>query len=329
MKVSPALAQLLADRRKAFNGKVASLRSRNPGFDTAALSAFLIDPLDPLLARVLEARPDGGAAFVDAGFDMALALVEHGWAGNGPRGTIIGHLWRELAPAMAPMIAANPRETIGALSNSAIKLAGLPEVRLADWIACLRQLGASAASPQELRSLAIIAAWRSGAAHLRAAALAAAINPELACAIVGAAAGAEWSELTERFAAQRWWTPDGSTPANGHRLGRFIGFGGDLAEPPELSVIDDNFILSSGGKHFMLEADGFGAVLRRAGADYAAAAKPATPARLDAQNQLRADDRMVPCDWPANGLMLAVTSDSMAVVSSHSHAVMVFPRAMP
>ncbi len=329
MRVSPALAQLLADRRKTFNGRVASLLSRNPGFDTVALSAFLVEVLDPLLARVIEVRPDGGAAFVDAAFDMALALVEQGCAGDGPRGQIVRRMWLEIAPAMAPLIASNPRETLGALSNAAIKLATLSGFDRKGWMGRLQDLSAQASNPKELRSLTVLAAWRSGAAHLRTAALAADIDPALACAAVGAPRDAHWPDLVDRFTAQRWWTPDGSTPPNGHRLGQFIGFGGDFATPPHLSMFDDHFILSSADRHFLLEADGFGAILRRAEPEQAAAATPASHAQLHGDTQVRADDRLVPCDWPEDGLSIAATSESIALVSRHSHTVRIFPRTMP
>jgi hypothetical protein len=329
MRVSPALAQFLADRRKTFNGRVASLLSRNPGFDTAALSAFLVNELDPLLARIIEVRPDGGAAFVDAAFDMALALVEQGCAGDGPRGRIVGQIWRDIAPAMAALVSSNPRETLGALSNAAIKLSALSGVDRSGWLRRLRQLADRVTSPRDLRSLTIIAAWRSGAAHLRTAALTAEIDPALACAAVGALPTAQWPALVEQFTAQRWWTPDGSTPPNGHRIGKFIGFGGDFAVPPQLGVFDNHFILSSADRHFLLEADGYGAILRRAEPEQAGASTPAAPARLHQGNQLRADDRLVPCDWPNDGLTIATTSESMAIVSPHSHSVHIFPRTMP
>ena len=62
MPVSAPLADLLADRRAGLNARVAMARSRQPNLDTAALSAFLRDPVDPLLGHVLRERPDGGAA---------------------------------------------------------------------------------------------------------------------------------------------------------------------------------------------------------------------------------------------------------------------------
>ena len=328
MAASPALAQLLADRRKTFNGRVAAARTRSPGFDTAAFSAFLTGALEPLLDAVLAARPEGGAAFVDAAFDMAVALTEQGWAGEQPRAKVVSDLWRHVAPGMAPLIAANALDTLGPLTNAAIKLAGEPGVRLADWMDTLRRLGGQAGSGSELRALAILAAWRSGAAHLRGTALAAEIDPALACATFGADAGADWAKLVAGFGADRWWTPDRSAPRNGHRIGAFIGFGGRFAEPPRLGVLGDGFILSSAGEHYLLEADAYGATLRPVDPEQGQAAQPAPRAALEG-GHLRADDRLVPCEWPQEGLRFAATTDSIAVVSQLSHAVRVLPRSLP
>lgn len=327
MAASLALAQLLADRRKTFNGRVATARTRSPGFDTTVFSDFLTSALDPLLGAVLTARPEGGAAFVDAAFDMAVALTEQGCTGEQARAKVVGEVWREVAPGLAPLIAANPRETLGPLTNAAIKLAGEPSVNLADWLNTLQRLGGQASSGGELRALAILAAWRSGAAHLRDAALTAEIDPALACAAVGALAGDDWAQLAARFAADRWWTPDRSAPQDGHRLGAFTGFGGRFVQPPRLGVLGESFILSSAGEHFLLEADAYGATLRTVTPEQGAAAVPAASAALEG-GYLRMSDRLVPCEWPQDGLRSAATADSIALVSPLSYAVRVLPKTV-
>ncbi len=329
MKVSPALAQALADRRKTFNGRIAAARSRNPAFETDAFSQFLADTLDPLLAAVLAVRPDGGAAFVDAAFDMGIALVQSGWAGGQPRADLVRGLWRDVAPNLATIVATHPRETLGALTNATIKLSQEKAVRLQGWMQTMRAHGGKASSAAELRAMATVAAWRAGAAHLREAVLAIQMTPTLACLAVGADKTADWATLVAGYTAHRWWTPDGSAPPDGHRLGDFTGFGGRFGAPPRLGVLGDTFMLSSGEVHFVLDADAYGATLRPASREDGDAAVPAQPASLVHGDRLRADDRTVPCDWPQDGLYLAQTRDSIAVVSRFSHAARVIPRTLP
>ena len=98
-------------------------------------------------------------------------------------------------------------------------------------------------------------------------------------------------------------------------------------EPPRLGLLDGAFVLSSAGEHFVLEADGYGATLAPLDPEGAAPAY-ATEQPLLERGMLRADDRLVRCEWPQEGLVAARTGDSIAVVSPVSYGVKVFARAL-
>ncbi|MEA1072929.1 hypothetical protein [Sphingomonas sp. LY160] len=329
MPVSSPLADLLADRRAGLNARVAMARSRQPNLDTAALSAFLRDPVDPLLGHVLRERPDGGAAFIDTVFDMALSLVEHGRAGNTPRSAIVLKLWREVAPALAPFVAINPRDSLGALTNAAINLAAVPGVRLDEWLDILARLGGEVRSVPDLRALVILAGWRAGAAHLRDAALGVAIKPALALQAVSAPPDASWDEIVATFRSSRWWRPDGSTPSEGHRVGSFTGLGGRFPVPPALFAFGNAFFARSGDQHFLLDADTYGATLRPVFAEALTDAQPACPAPVTPNRGVEVDGHPLECDLPANGLAMALTDDSIALASPWSYQLRVYPRRRP
>ena len=329
MTVSPVLARLLADGRATFNSRVASVRLRYPGLDTEALDAFLCNLLDPLLNRVVEAEPDCGAAFLDACFDMALALTEHGWTGGRPRARVVERLWQDVAPAIVPAIARDPRVTLGALTNAAIKLASEPAACLDRWMAIMARLGGRAGSPDELRALAVLAAWRSGVAHLREAALEAAIDPAIACEAVGAEGRHDWPVLVEYYRHDRWWTPDRTTRSQGHRLGDFTGFGGRFAEPPRLAQQGAMIVVASGRQYFELAADAYGATLRQLPEDVGRSVPLASHQPALKGRAIQAEDRLVPCQLPQDGLIQATTADTIAVASRLSYSVQVFPRALP
>lgn len=329
MALSAALQQHLSDRRKAYNARVANVRMRHPGLATDAFDAFLKDTLDPLLSHVLAAAPDRVAAFVDAGFDMALALTEHGWTGAQPRARIVERVWQEVAPSLAPAIARDPKGTLGALSNAAIQLAGEPGVRLDQWLGLLADLGDRIDSSEDLRGLAVMAAWRSGAAHLRNAALSSPIDPSLACAVTGAADRTDWPVMVAQYQNNRWWTPDRSARSEGHLIGAFTGFGGHFAEPPRLAVADDALIVTSWGRAFLLDADAYGATLRPLAEGEVGNARPSRePAKIRG-GAMQAEDRLIRCDWPEEGLVQASTADTTALVSPFSHCVRVFARSLP
>lgn len=117
-------------------------------------------------------------------------------------------------------------------------------------IAAATTAGAAAAadsSPDLLRRLGVVAAWRSGAVRLRRAALTSAgrVPADAACAALSLPElGAEHlALLLERHAADPWWWPDGDGVRGAGvgpgrpvvaRLGGFRGFGGPWARPPRV-----------------------------------------------------------------------------------------------
>lgn len=333
MALSPIFSRHLSDRRKNFNARIAYARTRNPSFDIASFSSFLEMQADPLLNAALKDNGDAGVTMADAFFDMAVTLTELRWAGNGARSPLVNRLWSETAPAFAGVIAQNARETLGALSNAAIKLSDEPAVRMEQWLALLSEHGGEARTVKDVQNLISICAWRSGAAHARDAALkaAGALPSAVASAAVGAGNDSNWSELAGKFKSHRWWAPDASSPSEGQRVGEFTGFGGYFPQPPVIFVAGDMFFVQSADRHFAIFADAFGASLRPVSAGKGSVSfqpHQYSQRRLEGE-QIRADDRLVPLAFPATDITIAETSDSIAVTSPVSHSIHIFPKAMP
>jgi hypothetical protein len=328
--VSAGFATLLKERRASYNGQVAAARSRMPAFDTAAFSSFLRETVDPLFCAVTEVAPDKPAWVADALFAMAVDLAEHGWIGAAERGSIVERLWGDAGRHLAGAIAAEPRETLGALTNAAIKLGQEPGVRLDEWLGLLAELGGDIGDRAQLRALATLLAWRSGAAHARPSALAAAdtLPPALACRAVGAKDGDDWAEIGKRLRAEPWWAPGGKA-ARAHRVGGFRGFGGSFAEPPKVAAHGGDFVAASGDGRYRLIADAFGATVRRSVFDgpIDGAPDPQGMRRLSG-TLLHADDRAIELDGPAEGLAVVESAGSLAVSSPFSHFVRIYPKVL-
>lgn len=329
--LSPAFASLLKERRSSYNAQVAAARSRTPSFDTGAFSDFLGEAVDPLFCAAAEAQPEQPARIADGLVAMAVDLAEHGWVGGAAREPVVSRLWRDAAPHLAGAIAADPRESLGALTNAAIKLAQEPGVRIDEWLGGIEALGGRAGDVRQLRALATLLAWQAGAAHAREAALAAAdsLSPALACLAVGAGEQADWSVVGARLRAERWWAPGAGHAAREHRVGGFRGFGGPFAEPPRIMAHGDDFLAASGDGRYRLIADAFGATVRRSAVDdpIPDAPDPQGMRRLSG-TLLHADDRTIELAGPAEGLRVAEAPGSLAVTSPFSYFVRVFPKAL-
>jgi hypothetical protein len=328
--LSPGFATLLKERRSSYNAQVAAARSRMPAFDTAAFSAFLRETVDPLVGAVTQVAQENPVWVADALFAMSVDLAEHGWVGAAERGSIVERLWGDAGRHMAGVIAADPRETLGALTNAAIKLDQEPGVRLDDWLGLLGELGGEAGDRGQLRALATVLAWRAGAAHVRAVALAVAdtLPPALACRAVGASADGDWAEIGPRLRAQPWWAPGGQA-ARAHRVGGFRGFGGPFAEPPKVAAHGGDFLAASGEGCYRLIADAFGATVRRSVIEDAidGAPDPQGMRRLSG-TLLHADDRAIELGGPAEGLAVVEAAGSLAVTSPFSYFVRIFPKVL-
>ncbi|WP_420140069.1 hypothetical protein [Sphingomonas sp.] len=309
MTLSPVLARELAAARPRFNAQVSEARRARTGFDLDALTDAVRERIDPLAVAVEAAAPDRAAAVVDAAFALTLDLVGRGLAGT--RRALIDRVWAQLAPALATTVAQRPEPVLAMLTNAALTIDATAGARAEAWITHMAELG-PLIDADTLPRVGQVVAWRSGMAHYRAQALAAAdaLPEPLALAAIGAVGS--WREARAALAADRWWTPDGR-PAAPIRVGGFVGFGGPFERPPRLKAGADGFIVRSGAQIFLLIADAWGATLHPASDAEYDAAEPATAAPGVATNL--ATDRLV----------AARTRDSVALASPYSHFVEVQP----
>ena len=320
MAISAAFARVLAAGRKPFNARVEEAKRRASGFDAAAFAGFLQDHVDGVVAAVDAVAPARTMAVALAAYDIALTLCAQGLS------TSAGAVWSRVLPAVAARVAEQPQDVLGSLSNAVVHLAGVDGARVDEWLEAMSTLGPRAENVPQLLGLGQVLAWRAGMAHWRAGALAAAdaLPPALRNAALGADGDAAWPALRARLDADPW----AQARANdGWQVGSFTGFGGRFAQPPELRVGPDGFVLRSGPRHFLAIADAFGAVLLPAAAEeFAAAAAPRAPEGVRVhEGRLAFAGREIALDLPADGLVLAAGAHTLAVASPWTHAVRLLP----
>lgn len=315
--ISSAFAAALAAGRNAFNQRVRDAQRHYPAFRTDVLQRFLADEVDGVVAAVDPAR---AGAVADAAVDVALALVGRALVGPAARADTPAAVWRTLLPRYADLVAKYPDTVPAMLTNAAIHLDTLPGVRGADWIAQLAALAPRTATVDELRVVGQVAAWRAGAAHFRAGAIAAAdaLPAALALAAFGARDDDAWPDLRARIGADPWWRADGADVTAGREVGGFTGFGGAFAAPPEVRAGADGFVVRAGERCHLLLADAYGAVLL--------AATPGEFDRAVPGGAVRVDARRIAPDLPAVGLAVCASGPTLALTSPYTHAIRVLPR---
>jgi hypothetical protein len=334
MPLGEAFSRVLAVERKVLNARVAAARVCAPGFELAQFAAFLEHFADPLVSSIAEQDGDAVHRCAVELFGMAIELAAQGMAATNARAVAIRRVWTDIAPTALTLIAADPVETLGVLTNAAVQLSAIDGVRIDKWLANMSALTSQTRDNRELRALIAVAAWRAGASHYRQSALAAAatLPSTVACSAVGAE-GDDWAALASDFARNSWWCPDPARreAASGFAFGQFTGLGGRFSQPPLVRSSPQGFFVLSGEQAFLLVVDAYGATLHSAShEEFKSAPSIVEGAGISlVGNEVVADDRRIALDWPSEGLELACNADSIAVTSPYSHTIRLLPRALP
>ncbi|MEO6878746.1 MAG: hypothetical protein ABI205_09715 [Gemmatimonadaceae bacterium] len=326
--ISAPLADALMAGRPQLNARVAEVRHRYPAFDTAAFAAFVRTGVDSVARAVADVAPDRTAFVVSASYDLALELTAQGLVGSAARTDLVDRVWTTLAPRYADLLATEPVEVLGLLSNAVLHIEGVPGARADAWLTTMADFGGQIESIAQLRLLGQVLAWRAGLAHFRDGALLSAdALPELIAlrALAGATA-ADWATVRARYHGNRWWSPLPERQAvvrDGLNVGHFTGFGGTFAQPPEVRSCPQGFLVRSGNRFHVLVADVFGAVLLPSTAEELAQAVSESP---NARGVLTGStivigDHRVDLQLPTDGLRVTTNEDTIAVSSPYTHMI--------
>jgi hypothetical protein len=326
--VSASLASALAARRHVFNQRVQETRHRMPGFDTSAFAAFVANEINGVCAAVDAIDSASTGSVVEAAFDIGLELVGQGLAGPSARLPWVNLAWQRLSSPAARLIAASPTDALGAMTNAVVRMGSVPGVRVEEWIGTMEALVSRSDTLDSLRSLGAVCAWRAGMAHLRQAALEHAdrLDADLASAAVGSPRQ-PWTSLRECLRAERWWNPaQEQRDLQGRTVGGFSGFGGPFAAPPEVRVRGHDFMVESAGRHFLVIADGAGAVILPASSGEFAEATSTGARQVELTPRgPRIGETMIRFAVPADRMRAVASTDSIALFSPWSHQIRIVP----
>lgn len=332
MVISEPFAKVLAAGRPQFNQRVTEARRRYPAFDTAAFADFLQNGVDDVVRAVHQIAPDRIASTALVAYDIALELIGQALAGPRARNKLVNQVCIELIPAYARLLASNPLEVLGTLSNAAVNISKVANARPAQWLHEMKRLAPQVESLGQLQSLGQILAWRAGVAHFRLGAIEAAdqLPQALALTAIGTTTANQWAEVRSKLLANPWWAPEQTSinsPKIGIEIGQFTGFGGDFIEPPEVRACPEGFFVKSGTRLSLLIADSFGAVLHSATQEEFEHAKTHQFARAITLNgtRLTIGGRQIDLDLFANHITAACNAHTVAVTSPFTHVIRLFP----
>lgn len=293
--LKPAYAGVLAAGRDQYNARMREAQRRHPTLSHDVFRAFL----DNAGAIVDAVAPERVQPVVDSIYDLGLALTGRTLIGPAARSPVLQHAWRTLFPRFATLIAREPAQVLGMLSNAVVYLEAIPGTRLTQWMDDMGGLAVQVGAVDALRAVGQIAAWRAGAAHFRAGALAAAagLPAPLALAALHAPDGMQVDALLRQLAGDPWWQGGDPHASRTRTFGAFTGFGGPFDAPPTVKPDGDGFLVHAGGRVFFLLADAYGASLQAA-----------TLAEFERADSGRVPTTLAHAQACANATTIAITS---------------------
>jgi hypothetical protein len=329
--ISRAFAEVLAAGRSGFNHRVREAQRRFPAFRTDGFLWFLEEGVDAVSVAVEQADRSRLSAAVLAAYDVALELAGRSLVGPAAHSQSLAEAWRGLFPRLAHLIAAQPAQVLGMLSNAIIHLDGIAGARTGQWTEEFAALAPYIESIAQLRIVGQVLAWRAGAAHFRAGAIAAApaLPEALALRAFGAVGWSAWEAFRAHVEHDPWWGGSDLHAMQERRVGSFSGFGGPFAMPPEIRAVGEVFFVKSGDRHFVLVGDAYGAVLQSAGAEEfeQANAVQARSGHSLRDGMLLVGTRRIGLDVPEQGLAVCATAATIAIASPYTHVIRLLARS--
>jgi hypothetical protein len=334
MPVSAPFGEVLAQRRPEFNARALTMKSRVQGFNGGAFAVFLEQCIDPLIVEIAKLDRDRVAQCVDAAYDIGLELMAHGLGSVSPKAKAIEKMWQMIIPSFAKVIAQDPFECLGMMTNACINMEANRDLRLNDWLLSLGFAANNVATTAQLQAVLKLTAWRAGAAHFRLGALAAGatLPAQIACACLGQKRDMAWSDFQANFEKDPWWSPDERARTANFCLsvGAFAGFGGRFSAPPIVKACPAGFYVASGPQYYLLIADVYGATFHAVPQDVFTHQRDIeiiNPPRLNG-SELTTADRKIDVDLPKSGLALSANQHTIAVTSPFSHMIKLYPRVL-
>ncbi len=270
--LSGPLAEILRGGRHQFNLKFAAA-AKGGGIDRMGFLQHLGGTVDPIIRAVAGIYPERTSAVVNELYDLSLQLFAIPMLGPECQYPEIGIIWREVLPRIPKILAIEPTKVAGALSNAMYSICATEGTHTQGWINAMRDISSLCLNTEALMQCGVVSAWRCGMSHYRQCSCAAALRlpSNLAAAALGLprVVGAEEINLcVQAIMANPWMTPTEHTEKGAApnvlqilaQRGKFRGFSGLFPEPPRVRCNGEQLLVSSGRRHWRIEADAFNVV---------------------------------------------------------------------
>lgn len=279
--ISENCRSLLEENRHALNARYLQRKAQGAKIDAQLWLQHVQQRILPLVDAVYESERQRDSAQVNSEiqsrcyqtliqlYEVSLDLFSAGHFAEttGLLPEALAALWDKALPDLASILAKNPKQVAGKLSNGVLSIAKSQSGSVQVWLDCLKRIAGKLNSVDELLRAGEVAAWVAGLPEYRTAALE--IAKQLPAQIMagifnlpGDLSEIALSKLLQSWRENPWQSLDSGQEATGVRLvarcGAFQGYGGVFLFPPTVFEQDRHIFASDGKSVWMLLADGFG-----------------------------------------------------------------------
>ncbi len=310
MTVSAELEAALRRERERLNQSFLLARTRFPRLDGDAVLALFADLAESLLSGARRRDFADPVPALLALFETTLTLAGRELAGANARLPQYAIRLRACLSAAPRALLEAPREMIPGLANALHNTLTVSSRAGEEWSRAYVELAELDLDRDALKLAGVLAAWRAGLAHYRAAALGRAASLPPAALFAALRIDAEQrsklaprlNEFLQRLAANPWTTPENWLAPEREELvarigGGFRGFGGVFASPPEIVVGADGLLASDADSAYRIFVDAYGWSIRTIGETEAIGsylaepAPPAAPVMVKSTGEFYLDER--------------------------------------
>jgi hypothetical protein len=271
-------------------------------------------------------------------YDLSLSLFISSQLGPEAKSPAVDQAWRMLLPRAAKLLAREPQQVAGSVTNAVHNLAAISGDKATQWTAAMMELAPLCATVQAFLDCGKVLAWRCGMVQYRDGALATArlMDATLAGNALGVS-GATTAAMLDRLAGDPWLSPvdAAANETNAKRLsvrrtaGDFRGFSGPFIRPPTVSQLDGDLLVSDGYTTWFLLADLYGTHMQRLDlpvGERPPAGRAAQGVTFDGSGIITWDNASARIDDLVNIASLACDGHTLAVTIPTSHHVFLLAR---
>lgn len=334
-RITGPFAEVLARGRDEFNARFAYARRLNRRLTPEAFMDHLVSVVAPIVNKAAEKEKADLDELGRVLYDLSLELFAQGCFGETRRYPLVAFAWEKLLPAIAHLVAEDPRRLVTAISNALCNLSAEKGAGELEWLKIMGALIRHCRDVESFLQAGKVAAWRCGMAHYREGALKGCetLAPNVFAKIFGLDPGLDEpgkERVLQGLKTNHWYDPVYEPPPapGGKRAGLsivaipggFRGFGGPFMSPPRVKVMKGRIFLHDQKHYYILEADIFGSTLHRAGTG-----RPAGPSDtnrsfyIDKTGMVKKDGFVNYLQELAQAASTASTSNTLVVCLPYSH----------